>query len=64
MRKIPITITLPESLIRDLHSYIHRRQLSKCISKAVSDELEHEKLLSFIKYHHLVYGAQDEGQES
>ena len=43
MRKIPITITLPETLIRDLHSYIPRRQLSSFISKAVFDELEHKK---------------------
>ena len=43
MRKMPITITLPENLIRDLHSYIPRRQLSSFISKAVSNELELKK---------------------
>lgn len=43
MKKVPITITLPESLIRDLHSYIPRRQLSSFISQAVFDELEHKK---------------------
>lgn len=43
MKKVPITITLPESLIRDLHSYIPRRQLSSFISKAVFDELEQKK---------------------
>lgn len=43
MRKVPITITLPEDLIRDLHSYIPRRQLSSFISKAVFERLEHKK---------------------
>lgn len=43
MRKVPITITLPENLIRDLHSYIPRGQLSRFISQAVFDELEHKK---------------------
>jgi hypothetical protein len=43
MKKIPITITLPKSLIEDLHSYIPRRQLSHFISQAVFDELKHKK---------------------
>ena len=43
MRKVPITITMPEALIRDLHSYIPRRQVSSFIAKAVFDELEHRK---------------------
>jgi hypothetical protein len=43
MRKVPITITMPETLIFDLHSYIPRRQVSNFISKIVFDELEHKK---------------------
>lgn len=43
MRKIPITITLPESLIRDLHLYIPERGISGFVSGLVEKGLEEKK---------------------
>ncbi len=43
MRNIPITLTLPESLVKDLHLYISRRGISKFIAGVVQKELETEK---------------------
>ncbi len=44
MRHVPITLTLPEHLVRDLHLYISRRQISKFVSQIVEKGLETEKL--------------------
>ncbi len=44
-RNIPITLTLPESLVRDLHLYISRRQISRFVSEMVEKGLEHKKEL-------------------
>lgn len=43
MRKIPITLTLPENLVRDLHLYIPQRQMSKFVAQVVSKGLEAER---------------------
>lgn len=43
MRNIPITLTLPESLVKDLHLYISRRQISKFVAQVVTKGLETEK---------------------
>lgn len=43
MGKVPITLTFPEEFVRDLHSYIPRRQLSQFIYAAVFDDLENKK---------------------
>lgn len=43
MRKIPITITLPECLIRDLHLYIPARGISSFVSNLVEKGLEEKK---------------------
>lgn len=43
MRKMPITITLPETLIRDLHLYIPERGISRFISILIQKGLEEKK---------------------
>jgi hypothetical protein len=43
MKNIPITLTLPESLVKDLHLYISRRQISKFVAKMVKKGLETKK---------------------
>ena len=43
MKNIPITLTLPEDLIRDLHLYTSRRGISKFVAKAVKEKLETRK---------------------
>lgn len=43
MRKVPITITLPENLVRDLHLYISQRGISSYISSLVRQGLEEKK---------------------
>lgn len=43
MKKIPITLSLPESLVMDLHLYVSRRQISKFVSQMVTKGLEAEK---------------------
>ena len=43
MKNIPITLTLPESLVKDLHLYISRRQISKFVAQMVEKGLETKK---------------------
>ena len=43
MRNIPITLTLPESLVKDLHLYVSRRQISKFVAQMVEKGLETKK---------------------
>ena len=43
MKKIPITLTLPEDLVRELHLYISRRQISKFVAQLVHKGLENKK---------------------
>ncbi|MDP1880033.1 MAG: hypothetical protein Q8K60_03730 [Parachlamydiaceae bacterium] len=43
MKNIPITITLPESIVKDLHLYISRGQISKFVAQMVEKGLETEK---------------------
>lgn len=43
MKNIPITLTLPESVVRDLHLYVSRRQMSKFVAKLVAQGLEEKK---------------------
>jgi hypothetical protein len=42
-RNIPITLSLPESLVKDLHLYISKRQISKFVAKTVEKGLKLEK---------------------
>jgi hypothetical protein len=42
-KNIPITLTLPESLIRDMHLYISKRQISKFVAERVREGLEEKK---------------------
>ena len=50
MRKVPITITLPETLIRDLHLYIPERGISGFISNLVEKGLEEKKYIAAQEY--------------
>lgn len=43
MRKVPITLSLPEAIVKDLHLYISRRQISKFVAEMVAKGLETEK---------------------
>ena len=43
MRKVPITITLPENLIKDLHHYIPERGISGFVSNLVQRGIEEKK---------------------
>ncbi len=43
MKKIPITLTLPENLVRDLHLYLSKGQISKFVSEMVEKGLSAEK---------------------
>jgi hypothetical protein len=43
MRNIPITLSLPEGLVKDLHLYISRRQISKFVAREVAKGIETEK---------------------
>ena len=43
MGNVPITLTLPESIIKDLHLYISKRQISKFVARMVENGLETEK---------------------
>lgn len=43
MRKIPITLTLPEDLVRDLHLYLSKGQISRFVSEIVEKGLKSEK---------------------
>jgi hypothetical protein len=43
MRKIPITLSLPENLVKDLHLYVSRRQISKFVAEMVEKGLAREK---------------------
>lgn len=43
MKNVPITLTLPENVVRDLHLYISRRGISKFVTKAVEKSLETAK---------------------
>lgn len=43
MSNIPITITLPEELVRGLHLHIPKRQVSKFIADLISQKLDQEK---------------------
>ena len=42
-RNIPITLTMPEGLVRDLHLYISKRQMSKFVAEKVREGLEDKK---------------------
>lgn len=43
MKNIPITLSLPEHLVRDLHLYVSRRQMSKFVAEMVEKGLETKK---------------------
>jgi hypothetical protein len=43
MRKVSITITMPEKLIRELHLYTPKREISKFVSHLVEQGIEEKK---------------------
>lgn len=43
MKKLPITLTLPESIIRELHLYVSKRKISQFVAQMVAKGLEAEK---------------------
>lgn len=43
MRNLPITLTFPEKFIKDLHSYVPKRHLSRFIYEIVQKELDHKR---------------------
>jgi hypothetical protein len=43
MKKIPITLSLPEDIVKDLHLYVSRRQISKFVAEMVTKGLETQK---------------------
>jgi hypothetical protein len=43
MKNVPITLTLPENLVKDLHLYISRRHISKFVAQMVEKGLESRK---------------------
>ena len=43
MKNLPITLTFPESFIRDLHSYIPKRKLSHFFYEIGQKEIESKK---------------------
>ena len=43
MKKVPITLSLPENLVKDLHLYVSRRQISKFVAQMVENGLKSEK---------------------
>lgn len=43
MANIPITLTLPEELVKDMHTYISKRQISKFVAEMVEKGLESKK---------------------
>lgn len=43
MKNIPITLTLPEDIIKDLHLYISKRQISKFVAEMLEKALDLKK---------------------
>lgn len=43
MKNIPITLSLPENLVRDLHLYLSKRQISKFVAEMVEKGLQTKK---------------------
>lgn len=43
MKNLPITLTIPEDLIRDLHLYVSKRQISKFIAELLKPALKIKK---------------------
>ncbi|MFV0340146.1 MAG: hypothetical protein ACK5MA_05890 [Parachlamydiaceae bacterium] len=44
MKNIPITLSLPEEVVKDLHLYVSKRQISKFVAAMVAKALEAEKM--------------------
>lgn len=42
-QNVPITLTLPEDLVKDLHLYIPRGKISKFVARMVAKGMETEK---------------------
>jgi hypothetical protein len=43
MKRVPITLTLPEDLVKDLHLYLTKGKISKFVSQMVEKGLAVEK---------------------
>lgn len=50
MKHLPITLTLPEDIIRDLHLYISKRQISKFVAEMLQKALENKKKLLALEF--------------
>ncbi len=57
MKRLPITLTLPENLIRDLHLYVSNRKISQFVTELVEKEIQKKKKLLAQAYKE---AAQDE----
>lgn len=45
MKNLPITLSLPEDIIKDLHLYISKRQISRFVAEMLEKALENKKRL-------------------
>ncbi len=45
MKNLPITLSLPEETINDLHLYVSKRQISKFVAETLVKALDHKKKL-------------------
>lgn len=43
MRKVPITLSLPEDLVKDLHVYVSNRQISRFVTEQVQKGIQEKK---------------------
>ena len=43
MKRLPITLTLPEDLVRDLHFYLSKGQISRFVAEQVEKGLQEKK---------------------
>ena len=43
MKKLPMSIFLPEDLVRDLRSYVPKRKISEFIARSIEEKLKTKK---------------------
>lgn len=56
-----ITLSLPEVMIADLHTFVKKRGISRFVEEAILDRLKNEKLLLEQQY---MEAAQDEDRNT
>jgi hypothetical protein len=50
MRKVPITLSLPEAMVKDLHTYISRRHISAFVAEVIGQSLDAQKRMLADEY--------------